>query len=77
MSKYLINTNFNTACSLHKDGSHRIYYNNKRKGTKLYIYHGKYDYVLKLLKSFGYEICDETIFNNYFKIIGGIKWTEY
>lgn len=67
MIQYLINTNFNTACSLRKNGTHRIYRNNKRKDTTLYIYHGKYDFVLKRLKSFDYEICSETTFNNYFE----------
>lgn len=64
---YLINANQNKACSLHKDGTHRIYFDNRRKGTKLYIYHGKFDFVLNRLKSFGYKECSEQIFYKYFK----------
>lgn len=66
---YLLNKRQNKVCSLHKDGTHRIYFNNRRKGTKLYIYHNKFDFVLNRLQSFGYKECDEIEFNNYFTIL--------
>jgi hypothetical protein len=64
---YLINHSKNTACVLHKSGTHRIYFNRKRKGTKQYIYKNKYNLALNRLLYFGYIECTEVVFNAWFE----------
>ena len=64
---YLINNSKNTACVLHSSGTHRIYFNRSRKGTKQYIYKGKYNLALSRLLLFGYVECTEVVFNAWFK----------
>ncbi len=68
---FLLNDKQNKACSFPDKGggSHRIYFNNRAKGTQKYS-KGRYmtfESTLERLKSFGYRECNEEEFNNYFK----------
>lgn len=65
---YLKNTIKNKVAIMQSSGTHRVYNNNKRTKTDLYIYRGKrQNEAIKKLLLFGYELCDEKEFNNYFK----------
>lgn len=67
MTIKLINNKQNKACSLQKNGTHRVYSNNSRKNTKLFICNREgFDKVLDRLRSFGYKECTEVKFDSYF-----------
>jgi hypothetical protein len=67
---YLQNTFSNKVVIMQSSGTHRVYNNNKRTKTDLYIYRGKrQSEAIKKLISFGFVLCTEIEFNNYFNKI--------
>ena len=67
MTTKMINKSQNKVVSLKTSGTHRVYLNNSRKGTELFIYHNNFFKAKSKLEVFGYEECAEEEFNNYFK----------
>lgn len=74
---FLINKKQNKACSFNRNGWHRVYFDNKRNGTKTYCKDHRLtgDQIHQRLLSFGYENCTEEEFNNYFIKNNEIKQT--
>jgi len=63
----LINKKQNKACSLQENGTHRIYSDNKRKNTQLFIYTRLgFELAYQRLLKFGYADCTESEFEKYF-----------
>jgi hypothetical protein len=64
---YMYHHNWNKIAIIHHNGIHRVYKENKRSDTTLYLNRIGQLKVKYKLESFGYKQVTEEIFNHYFK----------
>lgn len=63
---YVKHCYWNKVAIIHFDGCHRVYKENKRKNTDLYLTRIGQEKTLKRLLNFGYQIISQIEFDNYF-----------
>lgn len=66
--RWLIHFGQNKAVTFSKVGNHRVYSNNKRKGSKHFVVGFKQTYgsTLRRLLSWGYQEVTQEVYNGYF-----------